>query len=100
MASYTVPAGDIGAYEKTLTASTVDTVTFTGTDVAELDIVTDGTAAIYVRFDGTNPTVGGTPCHLVPAVAGVWSYAPRTAGATVVKLISTGTPKYSVAKVV
>lgn len=96
MASYTVPAGDFGAYEKTLTASTVDTVTFTGADVAEVAITTDGTAAIYVRFDGTNPTVAGTPCRMVPAIAGVYLMAPRTAGATVVKLISSGTPKYSV----
>lgn len=98
MAAYTVPAGHIGVYSKALVAATVDTVTFTSTDVSEVDIVTDGTSPIFVTFDGSAPTVAGTACWLVPAVAGIHSFRPKTAGATVVKLISAATPTYSVAR--
>jgi len=96
--AYTVPAGHVGVYAKALVASTVDTVTFTATDVAAVNIITDGAAAIYVTFDGTTPTVAGTATWLVPATAGRYSFAPHTAGATVVKLISSGTPTYSCAR--
>jgi hypothetical protein len=99
VADHVVPAGHVGAYAKTLVAATVDTVTFTGSDLPEVRVYTDGTAAIYVSFgDSAAPTVAGTHCWLVPAVAGSLVLPVRKTGATVAKLISAGTPTYSVAK--
>lgn len=99
MASHVVPDGHVGVYNKTLVAAAIDTVTFTSTDVSEVAIATDGTEDIFVKFGGGAPTVEGTDCFLVPSVAGVTRFAPRTSSATVVKLISSGTPVYSVSKV-
>lgn len=102
MASYSVNAPAIGAYAKTLVASTVDTVTF-DRDVNEVEVVTDGSAATYVTTDGSTPTVAGGATILVPAgVAArripVSSVTQAATGGTVVKLISAGTPVYSVAE--
>lgn len=99
MGSYVIPAGHVGMYNKALVANTVDTVTFTGLDVPEVEIVSDGTADIFVMFGASSvPTVNGTDCWLVPAAAGSSILSPRTSGDTVVKLISSGTPTYSVAR--
>lgn len=99
MANHTVDAGDIGVHEQTLTATTVDTVTYAD-DLREVEVLNvDGAAAIYLTTDGSAPTVGGEHCYFVPAIAGAARelrvHAP---GATVVKLISAGTPKFSVSK--
>lgn len=97
MASYSVAAGKRGAYDKALVASTVDTVTFTD-DVDSVEIVTDGTAKIYVTVDGTTPTVSGATTIIVPAALGIRTIPTLSSGAPVVKLITSGTPTYSVAK--
>jgi hypothetical protein len=98
MASYTVSAGKCGAYAKTLTSETVDTVTFED-DVASVEITTNGTKAVYVTVDGTSPTVAGAGTIELPISGGtVARVIPvRTDGGTVVKLIAAGTPVYSVA---
>lgn len=98
MASYSIAAGEIAAYGKTLVASTVDTVTFTSSDREMVRVYNDtGTAVIHFTVDGSTPTVNGATTYRVPAVAGAYTSAEvRTAGATVVKLISSGTPTYSV----
>jgi hypothetical protein len=98
MAAYTVPAGDVGVHEKQLAATTVDTVTFTGADLSEVEILSDGSAAIYVSFGAATPTVGGTGCWQVPAASSSAVLHPHTSGDTIVKLISAGTPVYSVAR--
>lgn len=95
MASHTVPAGHVGVHAKTLVADTVDTVTFTGADLTQVRVISDGTEDLYVSFGTVTPTVAGTMCHLVPA-AGAVVLPVRTSGDTVVKLISAGTPTYSV----
>lgn len=98
MATYAIAAGEIGAYEKTLTADTVDTVNITRKGVGRVTIHSDGAAAIYVRTDGTAPAVAGAASHYIPAVAGAYLELPfpadRADGS--VKLISSGTPEYSV----
>lgn len=111
MASYTVPVGHIGAYAKTLVAATADTVTFalgsTGTPgwanvPKSLKIVTDGAAALYFTTDGSTPTVAGTNTYEMAAAAGSVTVSvvdSNAQDAVVVKLISAGTPKYSVSKV-
>jgi hypothetical protein len=98
VASYTVAADLHGAYAKTLVANTVDTVTFTD-DIDRVEITSNGAAAVYVTVDGTTPTVAGAGTFELPAgAASVREIAVPTAGGTVVKLISAGTPVYSVAE--
>jgi hypothetical protein len=99
VSAYTVPAGDVGVHAKTLVASTVDTVTFTSADLPEVEVLTDGTADIYVTFGSTKtPTVAGTQCWRVPAGSASAVLPVHTSGDTIVKLISSGTPGYSVAR--
>jgi hypothetical protein len=80
----------------TLVATTVSTLTY-DEDFPAVEVMNvTGTAAVFVRFDGVNPTVGGAGCHVVPATAGATILRkPRTSGVTVVKLISSGTPQVS-----
>ncbi len=80
----------------TLVATTVATLTFDEDfPVVEVSNV-DGAAAVYFRFDGTAPTVGGAGTHVLPAEIGSVRRKPKTSGVTVVKLISAGTPKVAV----
>lgn len=102
MASFTVVDTEVGVYEKTLSAAAVDTVTFSDESLRTLEVTNeDGAAAIYFTVNGSTPTVGGANTHHLPAA--ISSRDVRTSpGASdtsiVVKLISAGTPKYSVEK--
>lgn len=110
MAEYTVTTAQVGAHAKTLVAATVDTVTFTlgatgtpgwGNVPKRVEILTDGVDDIYVTVDGSAPTVAGANCWRVPAIQGstVLSVADSNpTDAVVVKLISAGTPEYSVSR--
>lgn len=101
MATYTLVAGDKGAYEKALTASTVDTVTFPFY-APTIEVWTSGADFIYVTVDGSTPADQGTASFFLPATQSVRILHPErqpTATPTVVKLISTGTPSYSVSVV-
>lgn len=110
MASYTVTVGEIGAHAKTLAASTVDTVTFTLGSAGSpgwarvpksVEVMTDGADDIYVTVDGSAPTVAGAHCYRVPAFPGATVIDVRDSNPTdqvVVKLISAGTPIYSVSR--
>lgn len=79
----------------TLVADTVTTITFD----ADLDTVEvlnlTGTAEVWFKFGGAAPTVGGAGCHVLPAAIGAVDVRPKTTGVTVLKLISSGTPKVS-----
>lgn len=80
----------------TLVAATVTTLTF-DPDFNWVEVLNvDGAAAVYFRADSTAPTVGGTGCHVLPAAIGSLAVKVFTDGATVVKLISAGTPQVSV----
>lgn len=94
MASHTVAAGNYGQYDFTLTADTVDTVTFAD-DVGKVEVYSDGAASVFFTTNGTTPTVGGENGYHLPAAA---SSREVNAG-SVVKLISAGTPKVSVSRV-
>lgn len=90
-------AGEIAAHAVTLTAATVDTVTFTTDfDHVEVCILVTGGAPTYFTVDGSTPTVGGKHCYVLPDAVGSYEVEVPTAGNTVVKLISAGTPTYSV----
>lgn len=104
MASFDIAADEIGAYEKKLTANTVDSVTF-HRDLEAVEVVSDGASAIYFTVDGSEPVVGGEKTHALPASSSVRVVdTPSPEGVravsrtTVVKLISAGTPTYSVAR--
>lgn len=94
MATYAVAEDTIAVHDKTLVASTVDTVTFHDTPQS-VEVLTDGTAAIYVTVDGTAPTVGGANTLKLPAVISARTIKHGNRGQPV-KLISSGTPTYSV----
>lgn len=99
MANYSVPANHVGVHAKALAAGVVDTVTFTGVDLPEIEVLTDGTADIYVTFGASaTPTVAGTQCWRIPTGSGSATLPIRTSGDTVVKLLSEGTPVYSVSR--
>lgn len=101
MGSYTIGAGKRAAHDKVLVASTVDTVTLTD-DADVVEVITDGTAKVYVTVDGSTPAAGGDTTHLMPASSGgsVVREIPVSGdpGSIAVKLISAGTPMYSVTK--
>lgn len=84
---------------RTLVASTVDRLTF-GSNFVQVEVVNrDGAAEIYFTVDGTDPTVGGTNTHVLPAAIGAVVVAASKRATTVVRLISSGTPAYSVRSV-
>lgn len=80
----------------TLTANTVKIVTL----AVEADKVNvcnvDGSAEVYVTVDGTTPAVGGDGAWVLPAAIGDLELEVSGSGNTVVKLISSGTPRVSI----
>jgi hypothetical protein len=98
VADYTLAAGDHGAYTHQLAPAVVDTVTFAA-HLDRVEITSDGTAALYVTVDSTTPTIAGAGTWELPAgVRAVRAIDVAATGVTVVKLISAGTPVYSVAQ--
>jgi hypothetical protein len=95
MASHSVAAGEIGAHAKTLVAATADSVTFAD-NLRQVEVVSDGAAALYFTIDGSAPVVGANAAYYMPAVPGVRTVGPVSG--QVIKLISSGAPTYSVAK--
>lgn len=81
-----------------LAANTIDTVTLTNTQTDEVEIVNrTGTAEIYFTTDGTDPTIGGANTNVLPAaMCSIVVGVRRSASGAVVKLLSAGTPAYSV----
>jgi hypothetical protein len=96
MASYS----STRAVHNTLVATTVDTVTLTA-QYNRVEILNRSASGdIFVTLDGSTPSVGGNDTYVIPAT-GVgtfvnpnWTNEPPIS--TVVKLISSGTPSYSV----
>lgn len=101
MAKHEVADNKIGSYANELAAATADEVAFADTlQAVEVSSGKEG-EPIYFTTDGSTPTVGGTNCHELPGIPSartvlVASTNPRQP--TVVKLISAGVRKYSVAK--
>lgn len=93
---HAVAANEVGVNNKTLVAATEDKVTF-DRDCSTVEVVGDGTAAIYFTTDGSAPVAGANNSYELLA-GGIMARQEevRTAGDTVVRLISAGTPKYNV----
>lgn len=103
MSEYTVAAavsGQVAANDKTLVANAVDSVTF-DEEIEAVEVLTDGSAAVYFTVDGSVPTVSGQHCFKIPATGAATSLTvwPPSRGLAEVQLISTGTPTYSVTRV-
>jgi hypothetical protein len=100
MATYKIEAGQIGAYSKTLAANAVDTIIIAG-PLEGVEITNkSGSAEINFTTDGSAPTVDGASTHELPAALSSRVVDVNAGhGETVeIKLISGGTPEYSVAR--
>lgn len=93
MAVYNVAAGDRAAHDKTLVANVADAVNFTA-DPDFIEVLSDGAAAIYLTIDGSAPAISGPKTIKLPALP--CSRKIRHGGNQAVRLISAGTPTYSV----
>jgi hypothetical protein len=95
MASYAATL----ATHQTLTAATVDTVTFdSDCNSVEVKNRSTGTDSVSFSVDGSTPTALGVNTYYVGPGEALIVDVP-TSGNSVVKLISAGTPAYSVTKV-
>lgn len=99
MASYITD--ESGVQNKKLAAGVVDTVTITE-NLLSVQIATDGAAPIYLTFgSASTPTMDATSSWRLPAQIGATtlpthqSVSDMQAVTTVIKLISPGTPTYS-----
>lgn len=88
----------------TLVAATATTVTLTGY-YKSLEVINLGDTAIYARTDGTNPTVKGDECDVIPPNSSLtvggntdWSQGSGATRptSTSVRLISSGTPDVAI----
>ena len=77
----------------TLVAATVDTVTMSGGLHKRAELVNHGTDVIYFRLDGTDPVVAADENEVL---LGSERLAISLPSDGVVKVISAGTPTYSV----
>lgn len=77
----------------TLVAATVDTVTLSGGGGKVAEIVNHGTGTIYFRTDGTNPVSAAAENEVVLAGERLLRRLPANG---IVRVISAGTPTYSV----
>lgn len=92
MASYTVRARK----HATLAAATVDSVTVTGPSPTLTVVNRDGAAEITFTVDGSTPVAGADETYVLPAAIGALTVDMPGGATATVKLISAGTPKYSV----
>lgn len=80
----------------TLVATVVTTLTF-DQDFAAVEVLNvDGASAVYFSVNGSTPTVAGTGFYCLPAAISSVEQLVPSYGATVVKLISAGTPSVAV----
>lgn len=99
MAEHELKAGDVSVAGVKLTAATVE-VFKSAEYLAGMEIISDGAAAAYMTIDGSEPTVGGANCYVLPAnvcVRNIAGSGNRTEP-PVVKIISAGTPTVSVSR--
>jgi hypothetical protein len=81
------------AHSGSLTAATVTALSIAGWEFGVWIQNRDATAEIWARFDGTDPTVAGDGCYLISPGAHNFPTGP---GLINVRMISSGTPAYTV----
>lgn len=91
----TVATGEVNSGKVALSASSVDTVTFTDRTFRVRLWSADGASEIWYTTDGSTPTVGGKNCNYLPAAV---SNDEVPLEGSAVKLISAGTPSYVVSR--
>lgn len=80
----------------TLTADTVEEFTLDA-DYNSVEVLNgDGAAEVFFRVDGEDPEVDAAGCYYLPAAIGSLAVEVTSGDVTVVKAISSGTPKVSV----
>ncbi len=97
MPDVTVPEGMKTSGRFHLDAGQVSTVTF-AENIGRARVISDGTAAVYVTFDGDEPTIDGANTFELPANVAYLREedTTNTPDGDVVKLISDGTPSVRV----
>lgn len=100
MANYTVANGMASSGRFTLVADEITVVTFTE-NIGKARVISDGVAAVYATFDGTESSVDGPNTYELPAGM---AYAreeltTNTPAGDIVSLISSGTPSVRVERV-
>lgn len=96
MATHTATSPDDFSFPQTkLTANVEDRLEFK-TSFEEIEVTSDGVEALYFTVDGSPPKIGGAQSHRLPRVPSTRTVEVPGGGNTVVRLISEGTPTYSV----
>lgn len=99
MASYEIATDETAEWGKVVGAATVDTITITR-NREEIRVTKEdsGTDELWVTFDGSTPAANGPKSHRIRGVQyAAIVHRPRGgSGTDVVKVISAGTPTYSV----
>src|SRR5215469_4517369 len=100
------PTGATGtgpSYYGTLTANAVDMITMLWPMSRVAVVNRDGADEIFYTIDGSTPVIEGYNCYHIPAVVGAKDVRSITIGrfvppdgCCVVKLISSGTPRYGI----
>jgi hypothetical protein len=100
VATVNLTAGDMASGPTALVANTVDTINFS-LFTPYIEVSTDGSATMAVTVDGTTPAVGGPRSYPIPASMSQRTIrlGPALGRNPSVKLISGGTPTYTVTAV-
>lgn len=107
MTDYVVARNEVGVHAKRLSPNEIDTVTFMGAYLPEVEILSDGISDIYVTFGADSvPEIESQRCWRVPAYPGSSTLPSRLYArggsliypTTVVKMISEGACGYSVSR--
>lgn len=94
MATYSISSGGHGSPLFVLTAGAESSVTF-AEDLEKVEVYSDGTAPVWWTCSGETPSTSTGVGYLIPGAA-IDVRSPKSGSATVVKLISTGTPNVRV----
>lgn len=98
MAEHLIADDAIGLHEITLTANVVDTIRWKR-NVTSARLFSNGTAKVYYTLDGSEPTVGGTNCYVLPDAVSIYEDLELGRTVDIIKVVSSGTPVLHVTKI-
>lgn len=81
------------------TANVVTTITF-DTYYPKIEIINRGDTDLWIRADGTNPTVAGDECDIIPAHSYKDNIVNKNDANTIIKIISSAAIGYTVEGVI